>query len=154
MSAGLFPSAMHDPGADQRRTQGMGMGLAISRSIVEDHGGRLSAVSWLDQNAFVQFTLPRATAEPQVADRWRGRSMPSFFMRKFRVERFISSRAAAPCGPAITWKVRLVEDAQDVEAGSPPPSPRSAERGRGRRALTIGAAALGPALVASAKSGT
>ncbi len=28
--------------------------------------------------------------------------MPSFFMRKFRVERFISSRAAAPCGPAIT----------------------------------------------------
>jgi C4-dicarboxylate-specific signal transduction histidine kinase len=40
------------------RSQGIGMGLAISRSIVEAHGGRLWAESTLNQGSVFQFTLP------------------------------------------------------------------------------------------------
>jgi C4-dicarboxylate-specific signal transduction histidine kinase len=39
------------------RTQGIGMGLAISRSIVEAHGGRLWAESTVNQGSVFQFTL-------------------------------------------------------------------------------------------------
>jgi C4-dicarboxylate-specific signal transduction histidine kinase len=40
------------------RSQGMGMGLPISRSIIEAHGGRLWAESTLNQGSVFQFTLP------------------------------------------------------------------------------------------------
>jgi signal transduction histidine kinase len=40
------------------RSQGIGMGLAISRSIIEAHGGRLWADSTVDQGSVFQFTLP------------------------------------------------------------------------------------------------
>jgi PAS domain S-box-containing protein len=40
------------------RPQGLGMGLAISRSIIEAHGGRLWAKANVPQGAVFQFTLP------------------------------------------------------------------------------------------------
>jgi len=42
------------------KPQGTGMGLSISRSIVESHGGRLWATSTPASGAIFQFTLPRA----------------------------------------------------------------------------------------------
>jgi C4-dicarboxylate-specific signal transduction histidine kinase len=42
------------------KSQGMGMGLSISRSIIEAHGGQLWAVSNADYGTTMQFTLPVA----------------------------------------------------------------------------------------------
>jgi len=42
------------------KPQGLGMGLAISRSIIEAHGGRLWATANVPQGAIVQFALPIA----------------------------------------------------------------------------------------------
>src|SRR5262245_24258422 len=47
------------------KTEGMGMGLSICRSIIESHGGRLWASPGRSQGAVFQFTLPSAAPEDE-----------------------------------------------------------------------------------------
>ena len=57
---GLQPQS-HDrlfEGFYTAKPHGLGMGLAIRRSIVEAHGGRLSATANAPHGAVFQFTLP------------------------------------------------------------------------------------------------
>jgi two-component system sensor kinase FixL len=46
------------------KANGLGMGLVISRSIIEAHGGRLWATPNQDAGATFRFTLPLAPGEP------------------------------------------------------------------------------------------
>jgi PAS domain S-box-containing protein len=48
------------------KPQGTGMGLPISRSIVESHGGRLWATPNSDRGTVFQFTLPNEVTAPQA----------------------------------------------------------------------------------------
>ena len=50
------------------KPQGLGMGLSISRSIIEAHGGRLWAKANVPKGALIQFTLPIADALPTAND--------------------------------------------------------------------------------------
>ncbi len=47
------------------KAQGLGMGLAIARTIIEAHGGRVSAANNAHGGATVHFTLPLATVDQQ-----------------------------------------------------------------------------------------
>ena len=49
------------------KPQGTGMGLPISRSIIESHGGRLWAAAHSERGATFQFTLPSEAKAHHVA---------------------------------------------------------------------------------------
>ena len=53
--------------SDSREKGGFGLGLSISKSIVERSGGTIWAANNDDRGAVLRFTLPRADAEPPLS---------------------------------------------------------------------------------------
>jgi signal transduction histidine kinase len=64
------------------KPDGIGMGLAISRSIVEAHGGRLSAAADQPHGAVFRFTLPAEEKSPEGARSHRVDVMRSIVVRQ------------------------------------------------------------------------
>ena len=64
------------------KPDGIGMGLAISRSIVEAHGGRLSSAANQSHGAVFRFTLPAEEKSPEGARNHRVDTMRSIVVRQ------------------------------------------------------------------------
>jgi signal transduction histidine kinase len=56
----LFERFFRVDGALSRRTQGTGLGLYLSRSIVRAHGGSMTVESQPGKGSTFSFTLPKA----------------------------------------------------------------------------------------------
>jgi signal transduction histidine kinase len=74
ISVGDTGAGLHPGQAEQifkafftSKPEGTGMGLPISRSIIESHGGRLWATARSSRGAIFQFTLPSEGAAHQAA---------------------------------------------------------------------------------------
>jgi signal transduction histidine kinase len=50
------------------KSQGMGLGLAICRMIIEHHGGQLTASSDGKNGSLFRFALPIVSADEETAD--------------------------------------------------------------------------------------
>lgn len=65
--ASLFKPFVRTPGARQRRIEGTGLGLALVKSMIEQHGGRVTLSSELGTGTTVTLHFPAASTVPSEA---------------------------------------------------------------------------------------
>lgn len=61
----IFDAFNQVDSADSQQQEGTGLGLAVSRQLVELHGGRLAATSKIGFGSTFSFTLPKARSKPK-----------------------------------------------------------------------------------------
>lgn len=64
----LFRKFQQVDSSSSRRKGGTGLGLVITKVIVEQHGGRVFVDSELNKGTRFSFTLPAATPEEEALD--------------------------------------------------------------------------------------
>jgi signal transduction histidine kinase len=62
------PGAVFEPSYPTKRRGGSGLGLALARRIVEEHGGAIEATSEAGRGTTFVIVLPPGTASPEPAD--------------------------------------------------------------------------------------
>ena len=51
------------PSSGRGKAEGTGLGLAISKAVIEAHGGRIWAESWVGAGCVIRFRLPKKQAD-------------------------------------------------------------------------------------------
>ncbi|HET9449015.1 MAG TPA: ATP-binding protein [Steroidobacteraceae bacterium] len=109
------------------KANGLGLGLSISKTIVEAHGGRIWAVNNPGPGATLCFTLPRAVvASTQGANVVRG--LAALFLLTLAGVASAQARwdflRHAPAGAFTEEDVSLLEQALDAALASPQAAPQ------------------------------
>jgi two-component system sensor kinase FixL len=78
--AGVAPEAAADlfEWGDSSKPEGMGIGLSISRTIIEAHAGRIWHTVGIDKGACFSFSLPLASPAEECTPLRRGQRRPGF----------------------------------------------------------------------------
>ncbi len=99
----IFDSYRQADTGTTRRFGGAGLGLSISRRLVEAQGGELSVESWPGTGSIFRFTLPRSAVRPEVVRDGLPVVRPDLGAT-VRANAMRNHAEPADCGPCGGWE--------------------------------------------------